>query len=173
MITVLAANDFGDDLGDGVAGPVGLLIIVLLVIALVFLMRSMNKHLRRVRDDFPDDETVARMRAEALSSGSSRSGGRTPRRGPRATDGQRRHPTTPRPTTTPRRPEPPTRAGGDNRAQARSDAGPSGTSNGCTHDSSQATNIRFRFTNRCVRRFALRVRIVYPFRIRRDRRGVR
>ena len=63
MITVLAANDFGDDLGDGVAGPVGLLIIVLLVIALIFLMRSMNKHLRRVRDDFPDDETVARMRA--------------------------------------------------------------------------------------------------------------
>jgi len=79
MITVLAANDFGDDLGDGVAGPVGLLIIVLLVIALVFLMRSMNKHLRRVRDDFPDDETVARMRAEALASGSSRGGGRTPR----------------------------------------------------------------------------------------------
>ncbi len=79
MITVLAANDFGDDLGDGVAGPVGLLIIVLLVIALVFLMRSMNKHLRRVRDDFPDDETVARMRAEALASGSSRGGGRTAR----------------------------------------------------------------------------------------------
>jgi hypothetical protein len=79
MITVLAANDFGDDLGDGVAGPVGLLIIVLLVIALIFLMRSMNKHLRRVRDDFPDDETVARMRAEALSSGSARSGGRAPR----------------------------------------------------------------------------------------------
>jgi len=73
MITVLAANDFGDNLGDGVAGPVGLLIIVLLVIARIFLMRSMNKHLRRVRDDFPDDETVARMRAEALSSGSSRS----------------------------------------------------------------------------------------------------
>lgn len=87
MITVLAANDFGDDLGDGVAGPVGLLIIVLLVIALIFLMRSMNKHLRRVRDDFPDDETVARMRAEALSSGSSRSGGRTPRRVSRATNG--------------------------------------------------------------------------------------
>ena len=68
MITVLAANDFGDDLGDGVAGPVGLLIIVLLVIALVFLMRSMNKHLRRVRDDFPDDETLAQIRADALAS---------------------------------------------------------------------------------------------------------
>ena len=61
MITVLAANDFGDTLGDGVAGPVGLLIIVLLVVATVFLMRSMNKHLRRVRDEFPDDATVARI----------------------------------------------------------------------------------------------------------------
>ena len=86
MITVLAANDFGDNLGDGVAGPVGLLIIVLLVIALIFLMRSMNKHLRRVRDDFPDDETVARMRAEALSSGSSRSGRRAPRTATPATN---------------------------------------------------------------------------------------
>lgn len=86
MITVLAANDFGDNLGDGVAGPVGLLIIVLLVVALIFLIRSMNKHLRRVRDDFPDDETVARMRAEALSSGSS-SSGRAARSAARATNG--------------------------------------------------------------------------------------
>jgi hypothetical protein len=78
MITVLAANDFGDDLGDGVAGPVGLLIIVLLVIALVFLMRSMNKHLRRVRDDFPDDEALAQIRADALSS---RTGSRSPSAG--------------------------------------------------------------------------------------------
>ncbi len=82
MITVLAANDFGDNLGDGVAGPVGLLIIVLLVVALVFLIRSMNKHLRRVRDDFPDDETVARMRADALSE---RSRGRAPRTATAAT----------------------------------------------------------------------------------------
>jgi hypothetical protein len=77
MITVLAANNFGDNLGDGVAGPVGLLIIVLLVVALVFLIRSMNKHLRRVRDEFPDDETVARMRADALSERSR--GSRAPR----------------------------------------------------------------------------------------------
>jgi hypothetical protein len=70
MITVLAANDFGDNLGDGVAGPVGLLIIVLLVVALVFLMRSMNKHLRRVRDEFPDDATVARMNGYRRSAGS-------------------------------------------------------------------------------------------------------
>jgi hypothetical protein len=54
MMTVLAANDFGDDLGDGVAGPIGLLIIVLLVIGTVFLLRSMNKHLKRVPAEFPD-----------------------------------------------------------------------------------------------------------------------
>jgi hypothetical protein len=54
MITVLAANDFGDDLGDGVAGPIGLLIIVLLVIGTIFLLRSMNKHLKRVPAEFPD-----------------------------------------------------------------------------------------------------------------------
>ena len=84
MITVLAANDFGDDLGDGVAGPVGLLIIVLLVIALVFLMRSMNKHLRRVRDEFPDDETLARMRAAELAS---RAGSRAARSVDRADTG--------------------------------------------------------------------------------------
>lgn len=87
MITVLAANNFGDNLGDGVAGPLGLLIIVLLVIALVFLIRSMNKHLRRVRDGFPDDETVARMRAEALSSGSSASSRRAARSVAPATNG--------------------------------------------------------------------------------------
>lgn len=84
MITVLAANNFGDNLGDGVAGPVGLLIIVLLAIALVLLIRSMNKHLRRVRDDFPDDETLDRIRADALSE---RSGGRAPRAVTPATTG--------------------------------------------------------------------------------------
>jgi len=55
MTTLWAANDFGDNLGDGVAGPIGLLIIVLLVIATVLLMRSMNKHLKRVPERFPDD----------------------------------------------------------------------------------------------------------------------
>jgi len=55
MIIGWAANDFGDDLGDGVAGPIGLLIIVLLVIATVLLMRSMNKHLKRVPEKWPDD----------------------------------------------------------------------------------------------------------------------
>src|ERR1700749_2648912 len=54
MIRVLAENDFGDNIGDGLAGPMGLLIIVLMVIATVFLMRNMNQRLRRLPQRFPN-----------------------------------------------------------------------------------------------------------------------
>jgi hypothetical protein len=54
MLTTVASNNFGDTLGDGVAGPLGLLIIVLLVIATVLLVRNMNARLRRLPDHFPD-----------------------------------------------------------------------------------------------------------------------
>jgi hypothetical protein len=36
------------------AGPIGLAVIVLLCIACYFLFKSMSKHLRRVRDNYPD-----------------------------------------------------------------------------------------------------------------------
>ena len=67
MIAVLAQNDFGDNIGDGLAGPVGLLIIVLLVIATVLLMRNMNARLRRLPERFPNhpDGPAARARREA------------------------------------------------------------------------------------------------------------
>lgn len=51
---MFAQNNFGDTMSDGLAGPMGLLIIVLLGIALFFLIRSMNKHLRRIPESFPD-----------------------------------------------------------------------------------------------------------------------
>jgi hypothetical protein len=51
---VLAQNNFGDTMSDGLAGPMGLLIIVLLGIATFLLVRSMNKHLRRIPEKFPD-----------------------------------------------------------------------------------------------------------------------
>jgi hypothetical protein len=51
---VLAQNNFGDTMSDGLAGPMGLLIIVLLGIATFLLVRSMNKHLRRIPERFPD-----------------------------------------------------------------------------------------------------------------------
>jgi hypothetical protein len=37
------------------AGPIGLVVIILLCIACYFLFKSMSKHLRRVRDEFPAD----------------------------------------------------------------------------------------------------------------------
>ncbi len=48
-----AHNNFGDTMSDGIAGPVALLIILLLAVATVLLIRSMNKHLRRLPDSFP------------------------------------------------------------------------------------------------------------------------
>lgn len=53
----------GDD--SGKAGPLGLLVLVLLGIASYFLFRSMSQHLRRVRDDYPGPGSVERDRPEA------------------------------------------------------------------------------------------------------------
>jgi hypothetical protein len=51
---VLAANNFGDTRTGGLAGPLGLLIVVLLGIATVMLIRNMNGRLRRLPERFPD-----------------------------------------------------------------------------------------------------------------------
>ncbi len=51
---MFAQNNFGDTMSDGLAGPMGLLIIVLLGIATFLLIRNMNKHLRRIPERFPD-----------------------------------------------------------------------------------------------------------------------
>ena len=52
---VLAAQDMPEDVGK--AGPVGLLLTVLLAIAIVLLVRSMTGHLKRLPRSFdePDD----------------------------------------------------------------------------------------------------------------------
>lgn len=49
----LATNYFGDTMGGGLAGPLALLIIVLLGIATVFLIRNMSKRIRRLPAEFP------------------------------------------------------------------------------------------------------------------------
>jgi hypothetical protein len=49
----LADNEFGDTQTDGVAGPLGLLIIVLLVIATVLLIRNMSGRIKRLPQEFP------------------------------------------------------------------------------------------------------------------------
>jgi hypothetical protein len=48
-----AQNNFGDTLSDGIAGPMALLIIVVLLIATVLLVRNMNSRLRRLPEEFP------------------------------------------------------------------------------------------------------------------------
>lgn len=52
MIDVLSENNFGDTRSGSLAGPTGLVIILLLVVGTIFLIRSMNAHLRRLPDRF-------------------------------------------------------------------------------------------------------------------------
>ena len=66
----LAVNNFGDTRSGGLAGPMGLFIIVLLSIVTVLLIRNMNKRLRRLPDSFEDPraadrrEEIARLDAD-------------------------------------------------------------------------------------------------------------
>lgn len=48
----LADNDFGDTQSDGIAGPLGLLIIVVLAILTVLLIRNMNARIKRLPQSF-------------------------------------------------------------------------------------------------------------------------
>lgn len=57
------------------AGPIGLLVILLLAVACYFLFRSMTRHLRRVRDGFPG-------RGSGSSPGSPGPGSASPGRSP-------------------------------------------------------------------------------------------
>lgn len=52
MIEFLADNNFGDTRSGSLAGPTGLVIILLLVVGTIFLIRSMNGHLRRLPERF-------------------------------------------------------------------------------------------------------------------------
>jgi hypothetical protein len=53
-LDVLAQNNFGDTRTGGLAGPLGLLLVVLLGIATFLLIRNMNARLRRLPAEFPD-----------------------------------------------------------------------------------------------------------------------
>jgi hypothetical protein len=57
MIELLADNNFGDTRSGSLAGPTGLVIILLLVIGTVLLIRNMNSRLRRLPDRFPNEQT--------------------------------------------------------------------------------------------------------------------
>jgi hypothetical protein len=55
MLQFLAENNFGDTRSGGLAGPTGLVIILLLIVGTVLLIRNMNSRLRRLPDKFPTD----------------------------------------------------------------------------------------------------------------------
>ncbi|GIM92855.1 hypothetical protein Ato02nite_046480 [Paractinoplanes toevensis] len=59
-MNLFAVNNFGDTRSGGLAGPMGLFVIVLLVIATVLLIRNMNKRLRRLPDSFADAQPTQR-----------------------------------------------------------------------------------------------------------------
>ena len=61
MNFVVAVNNFGDTRSGGLAGPMGLFIIVLMCVATVLLIRNMNKRLRRLPDSFQDSGTAQRQ----------------------------------------------------------------------------------------------------------------
>jgi hypothetical protein len=57
---VVAVNNFGDTRSGSLAGPMGLFIIVLMAVAVVLLIRNMNKRVRRLPDSFPDPDAEHR-----------------------------------------------------------------------------------------------------------------
>ncbi|MEV0805149.1 hypothetical protein [Micromonospora sp. NPDC050200] len=56
---VLAENNFGDTRTGGLAGPMGLFLILLLATATILLIRNMNSRLRRLPDRFPTQGQAA------------------------------------------------------------------------------------------------------------------
>ena len=65
MIELLAQNNFGDTRSGGLAGPTGLVIILLLIIGTVLLIRNMNKRLRRLPERFEQHEPPGRRMPRA------------------------------------------------------------------------------------------------------------
>jgi hypothetical protein len=60
VVTVLAAEPLAKS-GEALkAGPIGLGVILLLCIACYFLFKSMSKHLRTVREQFPEEPAPPR-----------------------------------------------------------------------------------------------------------------
>ncbi|WP_430783273.1 hypothetical protein [Actinoplanes sp. G11-F43] len=70
----IAVNNFGDTRSGGLAGPMGLFLIILMCIATVLLIRNMNKRIRRLPDSFEvvgQRERVAEIARTGDGSGSS------------------------------------------------------------------------------------------------------
>jgi hypothetical protein len=64
-VDFVAVNNFGDTREGGLAGPMGLFIILLMSIATVLLIRNMNKRLRRLPDSFDKVDASKRPTGDA------------------------------------------------------------------------------------------------------------
>ena len=72
MTAILATNNFGDTRDGSLAGPIGLVIILLLAVATFLLIRNMNQRLRRLPERFPsqtDDTPTEEPPAEETDKG--------------------------------------------------------------------------------------------------------
>ena len=65
MLELLAVNNFGDTREGSLAGPIGLVIILLLAIGTFLLIRNMNKRLRRLPQSFEPEQTDTRETSES------------------------------------------------------------------------------------------------------------
>ena len=52
------------------SGPLGLVVILLLCVACYFLFKSMSKHMRKVREEFPSDEPAEPADGEPVTAAS-------------------------------------------------------------------------------------------------------
>jgi hypothetical protein len=76
MLEFLAENNFGDTRSGSLAGPTGLVIILLLVIGTVLLIRNMNARLRRLPERFENQaQFEPRSRADSVRSPDALAGG--------------------------------------------------------------------------------------------------
>jgi hypothetical protein len=67
---VLAANNFGNTRSGGLAGPMGLFLIVVLSVATVLLIRNMNSRLRRLPERFGEPQPAEGAdRVESVGAG--------------------------------------------------------------------------------------------------------
>lgn len=71
-------NNFGDTRSGGLAGPMGLFLIVLMCVATVLLIRNMNKRIRRLPDSF--EVAGERDRVAEIARTGDGSGGSAPAR---------------------------------------------------------------------------------------------
>lgn len=86
LITLIADGPHNNGPDFGKASPIGLAVIVLLLIATLFLLRSMNRQLKKVPESFdpqhPEPDQAADEGTDAAGEGPEQTGGPTRPPGP-------------------------------------------------------------------------------------------